>query len=215
MPFQSSVAPSLPSDRAAILACARSVGVFTEEEVATVDELFDGYLRDAQKSGYNFLSYRDGDAVSGFACWGPTSLSKGAADLYWICTAQEAQGKGVAAALFRAVEDAVRSIGRWLIVIWTSSRPDYQPARDFYLRMGCELVAQIADFYDRGEDLCVFIRRLQPPTSKSLIARSPRHPISKLSQSLSKLSVNFKTRHIDLLTAPRYTKPPGQRAGGL
>jgi len=64
--------------------------------------------------------------------------------------------------------------------------------------MGCELVAQIADFYDRGEDLCVFIRRLQPPTSKSLIARSPRHPISKLSQSLSKLSVNFKTRHIDL-----------------
>jgi GNAT superfamily N-acetyltransferase len=152
--------PSRPSDRAAILACARSVGVFDDEEVNTVDELFDGYLRDAVKSGYNFLSYRDGDALLGFACWGPTSLSKGAADLYWICAAREAQGRGVAAELFRAVEEAARAAGRWLIVIWTSSRPDYEPARRFYLRMGCALAAQLADFYDRGEDLCVFVKRL-------------------------------------------------------
>jgi GNAT superfamily N-acetyltransferase len=156
------VAPSLPADRASILAAARSVGVFNEEEVATVDELFEGYLDDPEKSGYNFLSYRDADVeqVLGFACWGPTSLSKGAVDLYWICTAPEAQGKGVAAALFRAVEDAARAMGRWLVVIWTSSRPEYQPARDFYQRVGCERVAQLADFYDHGEDLCVFTRRL-------------------------------------------------------
>jgi GNAT superfamily N-acetyltransferase len=154
------VSPSLPSDRSAILNCARSVGVFTEEEVLTVDELFDGYLRDAQKSGYNFLSYRDGDSVLGFVCWGPTALSKGATDLYWICAAPAAQGKGVASALFRAVEDAVRSINRWLIVIWTSNRPEYEPARNFYKRMGCELAIQIEEFYDRGEDLCVFVRRL-------------------------------------------------------
>lgn len=156
------VAPSLPADRASILAAARSVGVFNEEEVATVDELFEGYLDDPEKSGYNFLSYREADAehVLGFACWGPTSLSKGAVDLYWICTAPEAQGKGVAAALFRAVEEAARAMGRWLVVIWTSSRPEYQPARDFYQRVGCELVAQLADFYDHGEDLCVFTCRL-------------------------------------------------------
>jgi len=154
------VSPSLPSDRSAILNCARSVGVFTEEEVLTVDELFDGYLRDAQKSGYNFLSYRDDNSLLGFACWGPTALSKGATDLYWICTSPAAQGKGVASALFRAVEDAVRSINRWLIVIWTSNRPEYEPARNFYKRMGCELAIQIEEFYDRGEDLCVFVRRL-------------------------------------------------------
>ena len=151
---------SSPSDRAAILDCARGVGVFTDEEVNTVDELFDGYLRDPVRSGYNFLSYRDGDALLGFACWGPTSLSKGAADLYWICTARAAQGRGVAAALFGAVEDAARAAGRWLIVIWTSSRLDYEPARNFYLHVGCTLTTQIADFYDRGEDLCVFVKRL-------------------------------------------------------
>lgn len=154
------VTPSLPTDLPAILAAARSVGVFTVEEVATVQELFDGYLRDPRASGYNFLSCKAGDELLGFACWGPTALSQGAADLYWICTAQTAQGRGVAAALFRAVEDAVRLIGRWLIVIWTSSRPDYAPARRFYQAAGCELQTQIADFYDRGEDLCVFVRRL-------------------------------------------------------
>ena len=85
---------SRPSDRAAILAVARSVTVFSEEEVNTVEELFEGFLQSPQKSGYNFLSYRAGDAHLGFACWGPTALSKGAVDLYWIATAAEAQGKG-------------------------------------------------------------------------------------------------------------------------
>jgi GNAT superfamily N-acetyltransferase len=154
------VTPSRPEDLPAILAVARGVGVFTPEEVATVQELFEGYQRDPAASGYNFLSCRAGGELLGFACWGPTALSKGAADLYWICTAQTAQGRGVASALFRAVEDAVRLIGRWLIVIWTSSRPDYAPARRFYQGVGCELQTQIVDFYDRGEDLCVFVRRL-------------------------------------------------------
>jgi GNAT superfamily N-acetyltransferase len=87
-------------------------------------------------------------------------LSRGATDLYWIATAPGAQGRGVAAGLFRAVEEAARAAGRWLIVIWTSSRPNYAAARNFYLRMGCELSMQLTDFYDHGDDLVVFVRRL-------------------------------------------------------
>ena len=153
---------SRPGDRAPILELARGVGVFDAEEVAVVAELFDDYLRDPIQSGYNFLTDRapDTGAVLGFACWGPTSLSRGAADLYWIATARNVQGRGVAAGLFRAVEDAVRAAGRWLIVIWTSSKPDYEAARKFYQRMGCERSCQLADFYDRGDDLMVFVRRL-------------------------------------------------------
>jgi GNAT superfamily N-acetyltransferase len=153
---------SRPDDRARILEVARGVGVFEAEEVDVVAELFDGYLRDPIQSGYNFLTDRAPDtaALLGFACWGPTSLSRGAADLYWIATARHAQGRGVAARLFRAVEAAARAAGRWLIVIWTSSRPEYEAARTFYQRMGCDLACQLADFYDRGDDLVVFVRRL-------------------------------------------------------
>lgn len=163
MPAAFDVLPSLPADRPAILAIAQRTGVFTAEEVDTVAELFDGYLKDPRQSGYNFFSARGADgALLGFACWGPTSLSKGAADLYWIAADPAAQGRGVARALFRAVEDAARAAGRWLIVIWTSSRPEYAAARAFYLRQGCDLSLQLRDFYDRGDDLCVFVRRLEP-----------------------------------------------------
>jgi GNAT superfamily N-acetyltransferase len=136
--------------------------VFSAEEIDTVAELFDGYLSGAEKSGYHFLSACDAQGtLLGFACWGPASLSRGAADLYWICTARAAQGQGVAGDLFHAVEAGVRGIGRWLLVIWTSSQAQYAPARRFYARMGCELAAQLADFYDRGDDLCIFTKRIE------------------------------------------------------
>jgi GNAT superfamily N-acetyltransferase len=154
---------SKPTDLPAILAVTRSAGVFSQEEVETVQELFEGFLDGPQISGYNFLSYREGESILGFACWGPTALSKGAVDLYWIAASSEAQGKGVGAALFRAAVEAAQAIGRWLMVIWTSSRPEYQAARKFYQRMGCKMALQLPDFYEHGEDLCVFTLRFDKP----------------------------------------------------
>jgi GNAT superfamily N-acetyltransferase len=157
------VLPSRPSDRDAIRAITANAGVFNAEEVGTAVELFDAYVSDP-RCGYNFLSeYDEAGNVRGYACWGPTSLSRGAADLYWICTDPQAQGRGVGAALFHAVTDAVRAAGRWLIVIWTSSEPAYAPARRFYARLGCTLSAQLKDFYDRGDDLCIYTLYLDTP----------------------------------------------------
>lgn len=153
---------AVPTDEAEILACTQAAGVFSAAEVATVAELFAGYLDDPQVSGYNFLVCRDVERLYGFACWGPTDLTAGTADLYWICTHPDAQGRGVARALFQAVESAVRAIGRWQIVIWTSSKVDYLPAQRFYTQMQCTLVAQIADYYAVADDLCIYVRRLVP-----------------------------------------------------
>lgn len=154
------VAPSRPEERAAVRAITARSGVFNAEEVDTAVELFDDYVRDPQ-CGYNFLSaYGEDGQVRGFACWGPASLSRGAVDLYWICTDPAAQGQGVGAALFNAVVAAVRAAGRWLIMIWTSSTPTYAPARRFYARMGCALSLQLKDFYDRGDDLCIYTLHL-------------------------------------------------------
>jgi GNAT superfamily N-acetyltransferase len=155
------VFPSLPGDLPEIIQISRNVGVFSEEEVATVDELFQGYLSDPVKSGYNYLSCRVEGMLAGFACWGPTALSKGTVDLYWICADKKFQGLGIAADLFQAVEKCALEAERWQMVIWTSSKPEYAQARRFYLKMGCILAVQIPDFYERGDDLCVFIRKLE------------------------------------------------------
>ena len=153
------IEPSLPSDREPIADAARSVGVFAEEEIRTIYELFDDYVRDLA-SGYNFLTFRDDGQVLGFACWGPTPLTEGTHDLYWICAHQTALGKGVGAVLFQRVEEECREVGGRLLVIWTSSAKGYETARRFYARMGCAQDGRIRDFYTPGEDLLVFSKRL-------------------------------------------------------
>lgn len=158
------VLPPQPGERDAIRAITANAGVFDAEEVETALELFDDYVRGPQ-CGYNFLSeYDPAGRMRGYACWGPASLSRGAADLYWICTDPRAQGQGVGAALFGAVVEAVRAAGRWLIMIWTSSQPDYAPARRFYERMGCTLSLQLKDYYARGDDLCIYSLTLEADT---------------------------------------------------
>ncbi len=147
------------TDAAEILACAQAAGVFSAAEVATVAELFAGYLDDPQVSGYNFLVCRDAERLYGFACWGPTDLTEGTADLYWICTHPDVQGRGVARALFTTVEAAVQAIGRWQIVIWTGGKAEYLPAQRFYIQMQCTLVARIPDYFAVGGDLCIYMRR--------------------------------------------------------
>jgi hypothetical protein len=49
----------------------------------------------------------------------------------------------------------VRRGGRH-IYIETSSRPQYLPTRSFYRRCGYEIVAQLVDFYDRGDDKIIW-----------------------------------------------------------
>ncbi len=146
-------------DREAIGHLAREAGIFTLEEINTVFELFDEAQSDPH-CGYNFLSAHLGDPVVGFACWGPTPLTEGAYDLYWICTDRTKRRQGIARALFEHVEQEVRKEGGRLIAIWTSSTPPYAPANDFYRRVGCDQAARIADFYRPGDDLVVWVRRL-------------------------------------------------------
>ncbi len=151
--------PSLPYERADVERITHAAGNFHADELTTPLELFDGYLRDPKISGYNFLSARRDERVVGYACYGPTALTEGTFDLYWIVAEALAHGQGVGRALFERVVSEMKSSGR-LLMIWTSSTPDYERARKFYLRMGCQLEAQITDFYRPGDDLCIFSFRV-------------------------------------------------------
>jgi len=153
---------SRAEEREAIGRLTREAGIFTQEEIDTVFELFDAAQNDPH-SGYNFLSAHLADQVVGFVCWGPTPLTEGAYDLYWICTDPQKRRHGIGRALFERVEREARQEGGRLIAIWTSGTPPYAEANDFYRRVGCELVARIADFYRPGDDLLVWVRRLEAP----------------------------------------------------
>jgi len=135
-------------------------GVFNEEEVKCVADLWQEYLVDGpQICGYNFIVDRDGDQVCGFACYGPRDLTHGAFDLYWIAVDPSARCNGVGRSLLTASEAAVREMGGRMLIAETSGTAHYETTRKFYYGMGYENEAIIRDFYAVSDDLMIFTKR--------------------------------------------------------
>ncbi len=149
-------------DREAILRISSEVGVFTEEETATVDELLQAHLYDSEQSDYSFVVACDeSDRVLGFVCFGPTALTEGTFDLYWIAVSKAAQNGGVGRALMERTEEHLRAAGGRLLVVETSGTPEYAATRRFYERLGYAGHLSVPDFYRPGDDLIVYSKHLR------------------------------------------------------
>jgi ribosomal protein S18 acetylase RimI-like enzyme len=139
---------------------AARVGVFSQEEVECVVDLWEEYLTEGPVvGGYNFIVDRDGDRVLGFSCYGPRDLTTGVFDLYWIAVDSNTHRNGVGRRLLTATEEAVRQAGGRMLIAETSGTPHYEPTRNFYLGMGYIMEARIKDFYSEGDDLAIFVKR--------------------------------------------------------
>jgi len=136
-------------------------GVFSQEEVDSIPEMFNEYLTlGAEGSGYHFIVYRDGEQVLGFSIYGYRDLTDGVFDLYWIAVDPNTRRNGVGRALLTASEEAVRGMGGRIIIAETSGTAEYASTREFYVRMGYENEATIKDFYKLGDDLKIFTKRV-------------------------------------------------------
>jgi len=149
-------------DRAPLHQLLTKDGLFTREEIAVALELLDGALADpggeyrvlvAELAGENF-------PLAGYVCYGPTPMTDGTWDLYWIVTHPEARKSGVARALVGRMEAELRALGARLVRVETSRLDGYGAARAFYERLGYPVAAVISDFYRPGDDLLVICKRL-------------------------------------------------------
>lgn len=149
-------------DREVILTITKAVGVFTSEDVACVDELLETYLHKPDQQEYYFLVACDEpDQVRGYTAYGPTPLTDGTYDMYWLAVTPEAQGRGLAKLLFLRAEEELVSAGARLIVLETSGTSEYAPARAMYERLGYEGRIAVPDFYRTGDDLVIFHKHLR------------------------------------------------------
>jgi ribosomal protein S18 acetylase RimI-like enzyme len=143
-----------------ILDITARTGVFTQEEVDCVRDLWEDYLTTGPVvGGYNFIVDREGDRVLGFACYGPRDLTSGVFDLYWIAVDSKTHRNGVGRKLLTATEEAVQQAGGRMLIAETSGTPHYEPTRKFYLGMGYVMEATIRDFYVEDDDLAIFVKR--------------------------------------------------------
>ena len=157
-----------PPDRARVAELLVSTAVFSPEEIAVALQLFDASVAgesavgadDAHVPDYEFTGAFDGERLLGYACAGPTPATEGTFDLYWLAVDPAAQGKGIGRTLVREVERGLRDRGARMLLVETSSRPDYSNTRAFYARCGYTEAARIRDFYAPADDRIMLITRL-------------------------------------------------------
>ena len=153
------IRPTIREDYEPILNVLRRTNNFTAEEIETADELLNSYFVHSFESGY-WTYTAVNDKVAGYICYGPTPLTDGTYDVYWIAVDPVLQGQGIGSELMNFAEgDISRHKGR-MITIYTSSQEKYSPTRDFYFKRGYLEGARIRDYYKPGDDLVIYVKQI-------------------------------------------------------
>jgi GNAT superfamily N-acetyltransferase len=146
------IRPLVSRDKPAVLQILKSLPEFEPHEVVVAEELIGAYLQDGEKSGYYLLVYDSGSSIEGYICYGPTPLTRGTWDIYWIAVSPAMKGKGLGTALMNKAEENIVKAGGNLAIVETSSKPLYENTRMFYNRRKYSVICQIRDFYSKGDD---------------------------------------------------------------
>ena len=93
------IRPVEPRDRERIHQILLATNRFTEEEVRIADELVESAVEHPEKGDYIVHVLEEPDSgpnrlVQGYVCYGPTPMTDGVFDLYWIAVDPRQQGLG-------------------------------------------------------------------------------------------------------------------------
>ncbi len=135
-----------------------STGFFYDFEIDVAVELVQEYLEYGIESDYIFLFAEIDGKTVGYSCFGLIPVTKHSYDLYWIGVHNDFRGLGLGKILMSETEKIIKDLGGKSIFIETSSREKYIPTQKFYDSCGCELIANIKDFYDDGDDKLIYKR---------------------------------------------------------
>ena len=180
------LAPLERARRAEVRGILERSGAFAADEVAVALELFDDAFPASDAAGptkspastdepgaageapapevdYEFVGVYDeaGGDLRGYACWGATPGAERTFDLYWIAVDPGAQGAGGGTLLLAEVERRLAGRRARMLVVETSSRPEYEGARGFYARRGYREAARVREFYAPGDDRIILTKRIE------------------------------------------------------
>jgi len=151
------IRPMTRSDKPAVMDLIRATGFFRPDELLVAEELIDVYLnRPDQKDYAIVVAETENSDVTGYLTWGPTPMTIGAYDLYWMAVSPKHQGKGIGRELVAWLEKKVAELKGRLILIETSSTARYEPTRRFYLGLNYREIARIPDYYESGDDRVIY-----------------------------------------------------------
>ncbi len=168
-PPETGAAPAIhwtrPDEVEPLVSLLADTGVFRPGELAIAREVLEEAVRHGPAGHYqSYTALADG-VPAGWVCIGPTPCTEGTFDLYWMAVSPRCARRGIGSLLMHTALTESTRHGARLLVIETSSRPDYAPARAFYERHGCREAARVDAFYAPGDDKIVYLKPLTtPPT---------------------------------------------------
>ena len=127
------IRPTLPADTPTLLTIAERTKVFKPLEQVALREVLNDYHESPQE--HQCYTEEAEGVIRGMIYFAPAAMTDRVWYLYWIFVNKDIQAKGR------------------LILIETSGLPYYELTRQFYLKHGYELHAEVKDFYEDGDNL--------------------------------------------------------------
>lgn len=152
------IRPTIPSDTPALLDIAERTQVFKPLELIALREVLDDYHDNPGE--HQAFTFESNAKIIGLVYYAPAAMTDRTWYLYWIFVDKHTQAKGIGSHLLRFAETQAKQAGGRLMLIETSGLPYYQLTRDFYLKHGYVLDAKIHDYYEDGDDMNVFRKKL-------------------------------------------------------
>jgi ribosomal protein S18 acetylase RimI-like enzyme len=151
-----------PGDRPALIRILSTIQSFQADDRALALELIDIILFDPDQNDYAALVAADETGeVRGYICFGPTPLTDGTYDIYWVAVDPACAGNGVGTQLLQSTEETLRAQNGRLIIIETSSGPAYELTCRFYEKNAYVIAERIQDFFRVGEDRVTYLKKLR------------------------------------------------------
>lgn len=146
-------------DIATVREIVESSGFFYDFETDVAVELVEERLAEGESSGYHFVFAEVDGLTVAYSCFGHVEMTKSCFDLYWIATHHDFRGKGIGKRLLDETSRQAKQMGCTLLIAETSGREKYAPTRAFYDSAKFALEATIRDYYDKGDDKLIYIKR--------------------------------------------------------
>jgi ribosomal protein S18 acetylase RimI-like enzyme len=143
------------ADLPAVSKVVEQTGMFPSE---MLPDMVEPFL--ARSADHRWIVVVEGDAVIGFAYSEPERMTDNTHNLLAIAVTPDRQGQGFGKRLVHAIKAALKEQGGRVLLVETSSLPEFTGARAFYDRLGFAREALIRDFYAEGEDKVLFWRKL-------------------------------------------------------
>ena len=154
------IRPTIPADTPELLAITAGTGLFSDLDVATLDEVLKEYHEEHAALGHRCSTYEKDGTIIGFAYFAPAAMTDRTWDLWWIVVSKQIQARGIGGELLRHAEAEAKAADGRLMMIPTSSLPSYDLTRRFYLKNGYEVAGILKDYYADGHDQYLFRKRL-------------------------------------------------------